>query len=65
MGILYMLSIYPHYYSWWNYFNYYNEGFYDQWYHQFYFTCTEIISSGILINAAKGSFTIQSETDRR
>ncbi|XP_067950857.1 uncharacterized protein [Watersipora subatra] len=55
MTILFLSTIYPHYYSWWNYFNYYNEQFYEQWYHQLYFTISEIISSGIIIHLIRAS----------
>jgi len=33
-AVLLMASIYPHYYSWWMYFNAYNDGFFKQMYHQ-------------------------------
>ncbi|XP_067951161.1 uncharacterized protein [Watersipora subatra] len=59
MTILFISTIYPHYYSWWNYFNYYNEQFYDQWYHQLYFTISEIISSGIIIYLVRASHKLE------
>ncbi|GAB6032175.1 hypothetical protein CHUAL_010824 [Chamberlinius hualienensis] len=45
MLILFASVIYPHYYSWWAYFNYLNDEFYAQWYHQTYFTLTELAST--------------------
>jgi hypothetical protein len=34
MAALFFGSIYPHYYAWWAYFNYYNDDYYNQWWHQ-------------------------------
>ena len=45
-------SIYPHYYGWWNFFQYLNEEFYEQWYHQMFFSITEAASSLIIIHLA-------------
>lgn len=50
MAFLFLLDIYPNYYSWWNYFNYLNDDFYDQFFHQLFFTITELISTCIIIN---------------
>ncbi|XP_013389281.1 uncharacterized protein LOC106157996 [Lingula anatina] len=47
---LFAASVYPHYYSVWNYFNYINERFYSQWYHQLLFSTTEIISTAVDLN---------------
>lgn len=49
MLVLLLSIIYPHYYSWWSYFNYWNDEFYSQWYHQLYFTATEIFSTACVI----------------
>lgn len=38
MAILFGSSIFSHYYSWWAYLNYYNDDYYSQWNHQFFFT---------------------------
>lgn len=38
MVILFVLSIFPHYYGWWMCFNYWNDDFYSQWNHQLFFT---------------------------
>ncbi|ESO05071.1 hypothetical protein HELRODRAFT_124583, partial [Helobdella robusta] len=45
MLVLLLSSLYPHYYGWWNFFQYLNEEFYDQWYHQLFFTGTELLST--------------------
>lgn len=38
MLILFALSIFSHYYSWWICINYYNDDYYYQWNHQLFFT---------------------------
>lgn len=50
MLLLYILNIYPHYYSWWSYFSYYNEDFYYYFKHHMWFTVTEVISTCIVLN---------------
>ncbi|KAK7075528.1 hypothetical protein SK128_026795 [Halocaridina rubra] len=45
MLVLLLASIYPHYYSWWSYFNYWNDDFYSQWSHQLFFSFTELAST--------------------
>ncbi|XP_061180327.1 uncharacterized protein LOC133188862 [Saccostrea echinata] len=45
MLLLFILDIHPNYYSFWSYFNYMNDGFYDQFYHQLFFTITELFST--------------------
>lgn len=49
MVMLLVSIIYPHYYSWWSYFNYWNDEFYSQWFHQLYFTITEMTSTVCVI----------------
>lgn len=44
-----LASVYPHYYSWWSYFNYWNDDFYFQWNHQLFFSITELVSTIIVI----------------
>ena len=44
MVILFIAAIYPHYYAWWAYVNYYNDDFYKQFYHQLFFTITEFVA---------------------
>lgn len=50
MFCLYLVNLYPHYYSWWSYFSYYNEDFYNYFKHHFMFTVTEIIATCIVLN---------------
>ena len=50
-----LASIYPHYYSWWSYFNYWNDDFYFQWNHQFFFSITELISTILVVLACDSS----------
>ena len=50
MVILFLSSLYPHYYGWWNFISYVNEDFYAQWYHQWFFSLTEIISTICVIH---------------
>jgi len=38
MLLLFLLSIFSHYYAWWAYINYYNDDYYNQWNHQLFFT---------------------------
>lgn len=38
MLILFVSSIFAHYYGWWMYTNYYNDSFYSQFYHQLFFS---------------------------
>lgn len=45
MLLLFILDIYPNYFSYWVYFNYTNDGFYKQAYHQLFFTTTELFST--------------------
>ncbi|KAK4287707.1 hypothetical protein Pmani_039225 [Petrolisthes manimaculis] len=45
MLVLFLSSIYPHYYSWWSYFNYWNDDYYHQWNHQLFFSITELAST--------------------
>ena len=50
MAILFFSSIYPHYYAWWSYFNYYNDDFYSQCWHQLFFTVTEMVSTVLVLH---------------
>lgn len=50
MLVLFLTSIYPHYYGWWGLFNYLNEGYYSQWYHQLFFSITEVFSTAMVIH---------------
>ncbi|XP_050520866.1 uncharacterized protein LOC126894139 [Daktulosphaira vitifoliae] len=48
MTLLFILSLFSHYYSWWGFINYWNDDFYSQWNHQIFFTVTELYSTIIL-----------------
>ena len=52
MLILFTTAVFSHYYSWWVYINYWNDDFYSQWYHQFFFSITELISTAIVVHLA-------------
>ncbi|XP_052091738.1 uncharacterized protein LOC127728413 [Mytilus californianus] len=49
MLFLLILSIYPQYFSWWVYLNYFNDDFYKQFVHQMFFTVTELVSFMIIV----------------
>ena len=49
MLVLFVLDIYPHYYSWWAYVNYLNDEFYLQCYHQLFFSFTELVSTIVIL----------------
>ena len=50
MCLLFISSIFPHYYAWWMYFNYYNDDYFAQWWHQTFFEVTELISTGMALH---------------
>lgn len=50
MGLLFLSSLHSHYYAWWGHWNYWNDDFYNMWYHQVFFTVTELISSIMVLN---------------
>ena len=50
MFVLFAAVVYPHYYSWWSYFNAWNDDFYSQWYHQAFFSSTELVSTIFVIH---------------
>ncbi|KAJ9591419.1 hypothetical protein L9F63_002025, partial [Diploptera punctata] len=52
MLILFLSSVFAHYYSWWAYVNYWNDDYYSQWYHQLFFTATELFSTIFVIHLA-------------
>ena len=51
-AVLFLCSVYPHYYAWWAVWNYINDDFYDQMKHQFLFTSTELLSSLVILQLA-------------
>lgn len=52
MFVLFLSAIFSHYYSWWSYFNYWNDDYYSQWYHQLFFSTTEVISTVLVVHLA-------------
>lgn len=52
MLVLFVSAIFSHYYSWWVYINYWNDDFYSQWYHQMFFSVTELISTILVVMLA-------------
>ncbi|ODM95233.1 hypothetical protein Ocin01_11455 [Orchesella cincta] len=51
MGILFLSSLYSHYYGWWGCLNFLNDGFYTMWYHQLFFSFTELLSSLLVFSS--------------
>ena len=51
-ALLFVCSVYPHYYAFWAVWNYINDDFYDQMKHQFLFTSTEVVSSIVILQLA-------------
>lgn len=49
MLLSFLGCFYSHYYSWWIYFNAFNDRFYKQLAHQSIFAFTELISSGLML----------------
>ncbi|XP_063218113.1 uncharacterized protein LOC134528435 [Bacillus rossius redtenbacheri] len=52
MLLLFASSLFAHYYSWWAYFNYWNDDFYSQWDHQLFFSLTEACSTALVVDLA-------------
>ncbi|KAK9503513.1 hypothetical protein O3M35_010056 [Rhynocoris fuscipes] len=52
MLLLFLSAIFSHYYSWWSYVNYWNDDYYVQWNHQLFFTCTELMSTFLVLQLA-------------
>lgn len=52
MLILFSTAVFSHYYSWWVYINYWNDEFYTQWYHQMFFSITELVSTVLVVHLA-------------
>ena len=49
---LFLASVYPHYYAWWTVWNYLNDDFYEQMWHQALFTGTELLSTAVTLQLA-------------
>jgi len=52
MALLFLSSVYPHYYSCWGLFNYLNDDFYSQLGHQILFAGTEFLSTLVTLQLA-------------
>lgn len=52
MVVLFIASVYPHYYAFWALWGYLNDDFYSQLSHQMLFTVTELISTLAVLNMA-------------
>jgi len=52
VAFMFLSSVFPHVYGWWMYFNYINDGFYSQLWHQLGFTMTELVSSLALLQVS-------------
>lgn len=52
MLVLFLSSIFAHYYSWWAYVNYWNDDYYSQWNHQLFFTLSELVSTVLVVHLA-------------
>ena len=50
MAVLFLTSIYSHVYGWWACFNYYNDDFFDQFWHQMFFSLTELASTIMVVH---------------
>lgn len=60
MFILFASVVYSHYYSFWGYVNYYNDDFYSQFYHQMFFSFTEICSTFFVLKLANLNIELSS-----
>lgn len=60
MGLLFCLSIFSHYYAWWAFVNYLNDDYYNQWFHQLFFTVTELFSTAFVLHLANTSNLVTS-----
>ena len=50
MAVLFLTSLFSHVYGWWAYFNYYNDDFFEQWWHQLFFSITELASTVMVVH---------------
>lgn len=50
MLVAFSASIFPNFYGWWMYFNYYNDDFYSQFWHQLFFSITEFVSTLFILH---------------
>lgn len=59
MFFLLVASLYPNYYSWWSYFNAWNDDFFGQFIHQGIFTVTELVSTFIIAHLCNTKSTVK------
>ena len=50
MVVLFLSSVFPHFYGWWVYFNYYNDDYFRQWWHQLFFSVTELLATMMVLH---------------
>lgn len=62
MLALFVSDIYPNYYSFWMYFNYINDGYYKQFYHQLFFTLTELFSTWNVFRLCSKDISLESRS---
>ena len=58
MVTLFLSVLYPHYYAWWAYVNYYNDDYFDQFWHQMFFTVTELVSTITVLKLVDNSVPV-------
>lgn len=58
MLVLFLSSVFAHYYSWWAYVNYWNDDFYSQWNHQLFFTLSELFSTTLVMHLANADIPV-------
>ncbi|KAK3592783.1 hypothetical protein CHS0354_003225 [Potamilus streckersoni] len=61
MFALFISDIFPHYYSWWMSFNYYNDDYYEQFYHQLFFSATELIATVFVVKLCDSNVKVTLE----
>ena len=58
MALLFLSSLFPHIYGWWANFNYFNDDYFNQVWHQFFFSITELCSTMMVLHLVnKNNFT--------
>ncbi len=62
MCVLFLSVIYSHYYAWWAYFNYFNDDYYEQIWHQLLFTVTEMVSTVCVVHMVDAANPVKPRT---
>ncbi|KAL3831567.1 hypothetical protein ACJMK2_023306 [Sinanodonta woodiana] len=60
MFAVFISDVFPHYYSWWMSFNYYNDDYYEQFYHQLFFSTTELTATVFVVKLCNSSIDVTS-----